>query len=544
MAELTTVADDEAVVHDGAEARTLRRPRARHRPRARRASRSARCPDLGERLATVATVNDVHFGETECGVIDGPRRRPDLPRPSPGAEPYPEVMNRGAIEEIAAIDPDAVRGEGRPHLRRHSTRSTRPFLAAYGAAFGDRLAPRARQPRRLPRPDLRAGAARSGSTSPGVTLALLDTTDPRPHHRPGDRPSSSSGSTTSPPTADRPVLVFGHHHVWNPDVEPAARRLLRHPPRRLRARSSPSSPATRASSATSPATPTATACAASAATGDRPWVEVACVKDYPGTWAEYRVFERRRAAGPPPHLHARGAGVDRADPRHVRRHLRRRTRSARSSDRCFAMRRPRDRPGPAPSGRWPGIRVLDLATVIAGPGRRPLPGRLRRRRAQGRAARHRRQHPRHGRARPAPTARRCTGSSSRATSAASRSTSSPTTAARRILRARRRRPRPRRELPARHPRAPRPRARRAARAQPDAGHPPGHRLRPGRALRGPGRASPRIAEAMSGFAAHQRRARRRTAPAADRAHRRGHRAGRRLRHDGGAVVGRRARWST
>jgi hypothetical protein len=28
-----------------------------------------------------------------------------------------------------------------------------------------------------------------------------------------------------------------------------------------------------------------------ASTGDRPWVEVACVKDYPGTWAEYRVFE-------------------------------------------------------------------------------------------------------------------------------------------------------------------------------------------------------------------------------------------------------------
>ena len=27
------------------------------------------------------------------------------------------------------------------------------------------------------------------------------------------------------------------------------------------------------------------------ATGDRPWIEVACVKDYPGTWAEYRVFD-------------------------------------------------------------------------------------------------------------------------------------------------------------------------------------------------------------------------------------------------------------
>jgi hypothetical protein len=28
-----------------------------------------------------------------------------------------------------------------------------------------------------------------------------------------------------------------------------------------------------------------------AATGDTPWVEVACVKDFPGAWAEYRVFE-------------------------------------------------------------------------------------------------------------------------------------------------------------------------------------------------------------------------------------------------------------
>ena len=28
-----------------------------------------------------------------------------------------------------------------------------------------------------------------------------------------------------------------------------------------------------------------------AATGDVPWVEVACVKDYPGAWAEYRVHE-------------------------------------------------------------------------------------------------------------------------------------------------------------------------------------------------------------------------------------------------------------
>ena len=27
------------------------------------------------------------------------------------------------------------------------------------------------------------------------------------------------------------------------------------------------------------------------ATGSMPWVEVACVKDFPGSWAEYRVFD-------------------------------------------------------------------------------------------------------------------------------------------------------------------------------------------------------------------------------------------------------------
>ena len=27
------------------------------------------------------------------------------------------------------------------------------------------------------------------------------------------------------------------------------------------------------------------------ATGGVPWVEVACVKDFPGAWAEYRIFE-------------------------------------------------------------------------------------------------------------------------------------------------------------------------------------------------------------------------------------------------------------
>ena len=54
-------------------------------------------------------------------------------------------------------------------------------------------------------------------------------------------------------------------------------------------------------------------------TGDVPWVEVACVKDYPGAWAEYRVYE----GGILQIFHriyeeSRGAHLDREDSTHVR----------------------------------------------------------------------------------------------------------------------------------------------------------------------------------------------------------------------------------
>src|SRR4051794_2801721 len=97
--ELTTLADDEAVFYDGAtklvhdgltpdtayhlEGESFRPP-----------------PRMGERLATVATVNAVHFGETECGVIEGLDGGPILSA-GEGEPPYPEMMNRSAIAEIA-----------------------------------------------------------------------------------------------------------------------------------------------------------------------------------------------------------------------------------------------------------------------------------------------------------------------------------------------------------------------------------------------------------------------------------------------------------
>ena len=65
----------------------------------------------GELLCRFATVNDVHFGETECGRIDDHPNGPIL-RPEPGEPPYPELMNGGAVREIAGIDPDGGDRQG------------------------------------------------------------------------------------------------------------------------------------------------------------------------------------------------------------------------------------------------------------------------------------------------------------------------------------------------------------------------------------------------------------------------------------------------
>lgn len=284
--ELSTVADDEAVFHDngvtlrreglepdtgyeldGIAFRTLARP-------------------AGERVATVATVNDVHFGEVECGMAEALAVGPVLRSP-PGADPYPEVMSRAAVAEMAAMGPDAVVAKGDL-----TTTGSRPefeaFLACYEPAFGDRL--------HVVRGNHDASAGETFAADapfevvlPGVMLAVLDTVVPG---QPGGQVTSESLAWLDElgARADRPVLVLGHHHAWlpgsvdrptaffgiNPDdserlVEVVARRpsliayLAGHTHRNRVRRC--------------------------AATGPVPWVEVACVKDYPGTWAEYRIFE-------------------------------------------------------------------------------------------------------------------------------------------------------------------------------------------------------------------------------------------------------------
>lgn len=285
MLELTTVSDTEAVFHDGE--RVVTHDGLEPDTDYEREGHGFRTlPRLGKLLATFATVNDVHFGETECGVVEGTDVGPVL-RSEPGEDPYPEIMNRAAVAEMTAADPDVVLVKG--DLTTHgSVEEYRAFLDCYEGAFGERLHHVRGNHDASAGHDF-ASAAPFAVDLPGARLAVLDTVIP----------GMASGQVSAEQLewlddlaaeADRPVLVFGHHHVWSPDsrsreisyfgvnpddserlVDVVARRpsivgyLAGHTHRNRVRRFG--------------------------ATGSVPWVEVACVKDYPGAWAEYRVHE-------------------------------------------------------------------------------------------------------------------------------------------------------------------------------------------------------------------------------------------------------------
>ncbi len=285
MIEVTTVADDHVVCHDGAvvhefpglepdttydllglEVRTLARP-------------------PGELLCVLATVNDVHFGELECGIIEGVDAGPILSA-AEGDPPYPEVMNRAAVAEIAAIGPAAVIAKGDLTCA-GAPEEYQAFLDCYGTAFGARLH------------HVRGNHdAYHGQTFaegpllvdlPGVRCAVLDTVIPG--HTTGRVTAEQlDWLDTVAAEADRPVLVFGHHHPWNPDddhrnadyfgINPDDSEALVAVVARRRSILGYFAGHTHRNRVRH-----------FSATGPVPWVEVACTKDFPGSWAEYRVHE-------------------------------------------------------------------------------------------------------------------------------------------------------------------------------------------------------------------------------------------------------------
>lgn len=283
--ELLTLADDEAVMWfggraqhwhdlppghlvdlDGYEVRTL--------------------PHNGELLARFATVNDVHFGEQEAGRLGDTDEFATFSVP-PGAEPYPEVMNRGAVHDIVARGADLVVAKG--DLTSDGTlEQYNRFVQVWSGAFGDRLL----QVRGNHESYHRLAVADEPVQErvlPGVQVALLDTS--RDGHANGDITAAQlEWLDELGGRADRPVLVFGHHPVWDQATEarsdhtfgllPDATEALQHVFRRRRhLRGYFAGHTHRNKVVRLPDMP------------EVPFAEVACVKDYPGSWAEYRIHE-------------------------------------------------------------------------------------------------------------------------------------------------------------------------------------------------------------------------------------------------------------
>jgi predicted phosphodiesterase len=285
--ELTTVAPDEAVFFDGAEVTQLvGLDPDTHYEVDDLSFRTLPVPD-GEHLTTFATVNDVHFGETICGVIGGENDPGPFFSVGPDEDPYPETMNRSAVAEIVGIDPALVVVKG--DLTSDATHEQiDAFERCYLDTFRDRLL-YVRGNHESYHDLTYAGIPFQKRVLPGVIVALLDTT--RSQHEAGKVTADQLAWLDAlGAEADRPVMVMGHHHVWSPeattrpsnyfginpdDSEKLIDVVARHPRlvgywaghthrnrvRRFRV------------------------------TGDTPWCEVSCVKDYPGAWAEYRVHE-------------------------------------------------------------------------------------------------------------------------------------------------------------------------------------------------------------------------------------------------------------
>jgi 3',5'-cyclic-AMP phosphodiesterase len=243
----------------------------------------------GRPVATVATANDVHFGEVECGRTGNPEADAVGPivRAAPGEPPYPETMNRAVIGEIAAFDPDAIVVKG-DLTDVGSEEQYAAFLAAYGV-LGDRMHHVRGNHDALRDPTLALEDAPYSVDLGGVTLAVLDTVVP----------GADGGQLTGDQIqwlddlaaeATVPVLVFGHHYVSNIDRA---------------GDSSASFGINRADSAALVAVFARREAIAGYFAGHThrnrvrrfepaprvPCCEVACTKEYPGAWAEYRIFE-------------------------------------------------------------------------------------------------------------------------------------------------------------------------------------------------------------------------------------------------------------
>ena len=283
IVDLTTISDDMAVFHDGLEVHRFDglRPDEDHELLGRTVRTLPR--PHGELLCRLGTVNDVHFGELEAGRIDDHAIGP-VQRPEPGEAPFPETMNRAAVAEMSEADLAAVIVKG--DLTADGTDvEFEAFERCYRPAFGDRLAVVRGNHDAYHAQTVYAGDRRIDL--PGVTVALIDTTIPE---RTTGRITAETFAFLDDVAlgADRPVMVMGHHQQWvggnraadyfgiNPDDSDGLTELIARRPAIVAYTAGHTHRHRRR---------------ALHRADDVPSIEVGCVKDFPGTWAEYRVYE-------------------------------------------------------------------------------------------------------------------------------------------------------------------------------------------------------------------------------------------------------------
>ncbi len=197
-------------------------------------------------------------------------------------------MNDAVVVEMTALNPDAVVVKG-DLTAVGSADEYAAFLAVYGR-LGDRMHHVRGNHDAFLDPTLAIEDTPYAIDLDGVTLAVLDTVVPGTD---AGRLPADQVRWLDDLAAERvePVLVFGHHHCWN--VEAPER---------------PAGPYFGIQPADSEAlvevfarhehlvgyfaghTHTNRVRRFAAARG-RPFAEVGCTKDYPGAWAEYRVYE-------------------------------------------------------------------------------------------------------------------------------------------------------------------------------------------------------------------------------------------------------------
>lgn len=259
----------------------------------------------GEQVASFATLNDLHFGEPRFGgtlVAEGEFGEESEGSPVARATdtdvPYWQIMNEDAIEEINASGVDAaiIKGDiadrGQPEQFEEAARAFGRFRMPHEALLGnhDHYA-------------LLEGEKVDGCSLLGMDptprafdlggwrLVLVDTVEPGEHHGvlPDERIDWISAELDRSNVSGTPTLLFMHHQPVPPEhassypntigiVPEHSLRLFdllgQHPQVRAVLIGHTHRNVVRRY----------------AASGNIPYVEVNCTKDYPGGWGHYRLF--------------------------------------------------------------------------------------------------------------------------------------------------------------------------------------------------------------------------------------------------------------